>query len=699
MAITTRFISTSDTPFVPNPNKMDPGAASAAAKAQEGAASAISKSLNELAVSFDKSQEKVDDLYAANAKANLEVDYNKSFMEASGQLKPNGNFGMDSLKMLQDMSKPYIDNAPNDATRQALIKSFIGFGKSAQVRGDTKQFKFNEKHDLQGLSDYATKSAALLAMGQVGEEKAYANLESIAAGLSEKGYDQDKIQKMVGGAKDQVWLQSRLTDATKNPFEVLKAAKSGAYAEKGLQAQQHIIQAANTAISANVEQATTAANELLNSIYDGVPGSPQLPDMLKTMSSLAVQTQDPKLAKTLAELDQANKFDLLTRNKSLEELQSEQIQLQRQAASGEMVPGQLEKLQGVLANRISWAQKDKLGYYLMQNPTVALSPLPSNDDYRKLNQASQSGDPKQLAAAQDNINSKLMQRIAIAGAAGEIQGTTVPYLTAPELTNTFKNWNQMTTDQRYGQLLAFRGAGADQVGAISRMAQKILPELKDKALDAMIPAINLLQVPGSDALVKKILVGNDHLSKGTVELNVLKGTQSTIINDALGSLYANNPALQEQYLAAAKAVVASDLASNPKDRTTALNPGAAITQALKDISGVVDGQIPGTLFGHNSYKVIPPEQGMSSDTFKKLVGDMTMADVAKYGSGIPSVQAADGSLRPINNKDPSDYKFVSVGGGRYILDYNGAGVVDETGNLLTVNLREYWQLNKSKYTK
>lgn len=673
MAITTRFISTSDTPFVPNPNKMDPGAASAAAKAQEGAASAISKSLNELAVSFDKSQEKVDDLYAANAKANLEVDYNKSFMEASGQIKPNGNFGMDSLKILQDMGKPYIDNAPNDATRQALIKSFIGFGKSAQVRGDTMQFNFNEKHDLQGLSDYATKSAALLAMGQVGEEKAYANLENIAAGLSEKGYDQDKIQKMVGGAKDQVWLQSRLTDATKNPFEVLRAAQGGAYADKGLQAQQHIVQAANNTIKANVNQTKQGIDKVLDSIYAGRPADDSVGAILNQAGVLAGQAKDPELTQKYAELALAQKWDNQTRNMTVPEMQQELLNVAKGVAVGGVSPEQAKKFEGVLKNRIDWANKDGFAFYQLQNPTANVGPLPTPND------------------PQEVIQAKVQSRAAAASAASELQGKPVAPVTAGELQAVFQNWSKLSFKQQEQQLNAFAAFGPEFTPAIAELAGSVVSDMKDKSAESLVPALNLMGL--NPALSMEILKGSEKLNKKVVSLEMQDVKAQALLNDTFGSLYQDDPEKRSQYLSAAKAIAANQLAADPTADSETL-----VKQALADVSGVVSLKKHWYSWGRD-YTIIPPEYGVNKDTMQNIIDNIKPNDLAAYSNGLPNIEDSKGNRVPLTEDDISDFQFVHVRGGQYKLVAGDSTVMNDKNQPLLFDMRSFYRDNKSTLMK
>lgn len=661
MAITTRFISTSPAPFVPNGNTMDPGAASAAARVQESATSAISKSLNELAVSFDRNEEKVDDLYAANARANLEVDYNKSFMEASGQIKPNGNFGTDSLNMLQEMGKPYIDNAPNDATRKALIKSFMGLGKSAQMRGDTMQFNFNEKHDLQGLSDYATKSSALLAMGQVGEEKAYANLENIAAGLTQKGYDQSKIQKMVDGAKNQVWLQSRLTDATKNPFEVLKAAEKGAYADKGLEAQQHIMKVAVNTINGFTKQVTTAADKVLEGIYAGKPADDSAAAIVQRMGDLYTQTKDPALGEKYKELATAQAWDAKVRNFNPAELMQEKMNSEKRVASGEVSPEQGRKMIQTVNNRMDWAKKDPFAYFQIMNPTTTVSPLPSPGD------------------SPDVINQKMASRYAAADSASELMNMPVPPISGAELKNIFTNWGNLTVKQQQQQLQVF-AERPEYTPAIGELASKVIEDMTDKSAQGLVPALQLMNL--NPNLSASILKGSEHLKNKTVDMSQVDLQAQELLQSSLGSIYADDPTKRAQIFAAAKAVAADALAQSGNSSTD--KGSTEMKKAISDVSGVVE--VDGSW--RNNYKIIPPEYGMSSADVTDMIDSLTPADLAAVSNGVPTVFTATGEAKPFTDS-PQNYRFEHLKGGLYRMVLGEKEVRNERGQTLIVDLKKY----------
>lgn len=675
MAITTRFISTSNAPFVPNDNKMDPSKASAAAVAAGEGAKNVTKALSELAVSIDASEEKVDDFYAARAKADVEVDYNKKYMEASGQIQSGGNFGAQSVQMLQEMAKPYVDNAPNDATRNALIKSFIGLGKSAQIQGDRLQFNINEKTDLQGLVDYASKSSALLTLGKVGEEKAYANLEEMAAGLAGKSYDQQKIQKILGDAKDQVYLQSRLTDATKNPFEVLKAAQSGAYADKGMQVQQHIVNAATNVIKGQIGQAKSAADQTLEQIYAGKPAGDSVSKQLDLMKNLVQQTQDPELTKKYTELALAQKWDADTRNLSLPELENELFKIEKGKALGNVSPQQAQKFEGVIRNRMEWAKKDGLAFFELQNPTAIVGDLPTPND------------PPEV------IQQKIASRSATAAAASEKMGMPVAPVKSAEMQAVFQNWGKLSIAQQEKQLNAFAAFGPEHAPAIAELAGKTVAEMKDKSAEALVPALNLMSL--NPAAAMDILKGTEKLNKKVVSLELQDVKAQKMLNDAFGSLYVDDPNKRSQYLAAAKAIAANSLASDPSADSETL-----IKQALKDISGIVDVEQSTTWYRNSpNYKIVPPEYGINEQTMQATLDSITPSVLAAYSNGVPNVEDSKGNRVPVTESDLQDFQFVHVRGGQYKLVAGDSTIMNEKNQPLLFDMRSYFRDNKSKLSK
>lgn len=671
MAITTRFISTSNAPFVPDGNKMDPGMASAAAKAAGAGAEQITKAMSELAVAIEKKEETPDDLYAANARANLEVDYNKEYMKASGTVKPGGSFGAESLSLLNNLAKPYIDNAPNDATRKQLLKSFTSLGKSAQIQADRLQFNTNETHDLNTLIDYSAKSSALLAMGQVGEEKAYANIEDMAAGLVGKGYDQNKIQQVVSKSKNQVWLQSRLTDATKNPFEVLKNAEEGLYAEKGLDMQQHIVKAATSAIKSNIGQMKKGVDQVLESIYAGRPADDSVGNILNQVETLVSKTKDPELTAKYTELAMAQKWDAQTRNLNIPELENELMQVQKNVALGNLSPDQAKKFEGVLRNRLDWAKKDGFAYYQLQNPTAVIGPLP---------------DPKD---SPDVVQQKILSRSAAAAAASELQGMPVAPVTSAEMKSVFQNWDKLTFSQQQKQLNAFAAFGPDMIPSIAELAGNVVKDMGDKKAEALVPALNLMSV--NPAAAMDILKGTEHLTKGTVQLKLDGETTQSIMNQAMGNLYVDDPAKRSQYMSAAKAVVANMVANDPT-----VDPAEALPQVIKDLSGVVDVEQSRAWYKISpDYKILPPEYGIGAGTMQNILDSITPEVLAMYSNGLPNVEDSKGNRVPLLPSDLENFQFVHVRGGQYKAVAGDTTIMNDKNQPLLFDMRSYYRDNKA----
>lgn len=664
MAITTRFISTSNAPFVPNGNKMDPGAASAAARAQGAASNQVMNALSGLAASIDQQQEKVDDFYAARAKADVEVDYNKKYMEASGQIQSGGNFGAQSVQMLQEMAKPYVDNAPNDATRNALIKSFMGLGKSAQIQGDRLQFNINEKTDLQGLVDYASKSSALLTLGKVGEEKAYANLEEMAAGLAGKSYDQQKIQKILGDAKDQVYLQSRLQEATTNPFEVLKAAEAGAYTEKGKQVQDHIIKTAANTINSHSKQAKDEANKILEGIYAGKPADASAGVTVEKLANLFQQTKDPTIREKYEELATAHNWDTKVRNFNPAELMQEKMNTEKRVAAGEISPEQGGKMINTVNNRLQWAQNDPFAYFQIMNPTAVVGPLPAPKDPLPV------------------IKQKMASRYAAADAASELMNQPVPPLSGAELKNVFSNWSNLTVRQQQEQLQVLADR-PEYTPAIAQLAEQVMKDMTDKSAESLVPALQLMNL--NPDLAATILKGSEHLKNKTVDLSQVDKQSQELLQSALGDIYVDDPAKRSQILTAAKAVAADTLANSGKSSTDT-SAREAVLDAINKVSGVVTHK--NSWSSKNNHKMIPPKYGMTSEEVTDMLDALTSVDLAKVSNGTPSIFTSTGEAKPFTDK-PGKYRFEHIRSGMYRMTLNGKEVRNESGNPLLVDLKRY----------
>lgn len=670
MALTTRFISSPNAPFAPNPNKMDPGAASMAARAAEAGAATITRALGDLAATVDQKAGAVDDLYATKARGDLEIDYNKEFMKSAGQVAPNGDFGTESLQRLQQLAQPYIENAPNDATRKALIKSFTSLGNSARKQADTLQFNANERFELEDLNNYAQKASALTALGQAGEQKVYAELEQRAAALIEKGYDAQKIQRQVEGATQQVYLQSRLTEATNNPFRVLEAAEKGAYADKGQEVQSHIIKAANATIKGHIGTAKNTADKLLEQIYAGKPAEDSIVDQLNQMETLVTKTKDPELTQKYVELATAQRWDQQTRNLSIPELEQELLRVAKGAALGNVSPDQAKKFEGVLKNRIDWAKNDSFAYYQLQNPTAPISPLPTpNDD-------------------QQTIQNKLATRAASARAASELQGVPVPPVTGAELSAVFQNWDKLSLAQQQKQLSAF-AFDPEFTPAIADLASKVIKDSGSKQNEALVPALNLMNL--NPAAAMDILKGTEKLNKKVVSITLDGNKAQDILSKTLGTLYLDDPSKRSQYLEAGKAIAANKLAEDPSR-----DPVAEIKAAIESVSGVVE--VGGSWFSSGT-KIVPPEYGITSDTMENILKSVTPQNLATYSNGIPQVEDSKGNRVMISEDDLQDFQYVHVRGGKYKLVAGDSTVLNDKGETLIFDMRSYFKDNKSTLQK
>ena len=156
--------------------------------------------------------------------------------------------------------------------------------------------------------------------------------------------------------------------------------------------------------------------------------------ILNQAGALAGQTKDPELTQKYAELALAQKWDNQTRNMTVPEMQQELLNVAKGVAVGGVSPEQAKKFEGVLKNRIDWANKDGFAFYQLQNPTTNVVPLPTPND------------------PQEVIQSKVQSRAAAASAASELQGKPVAPVTAGELQAVFQNWNKLSFKQQEQQL-------------------------------------------------------------------------------------------------------------------------------------------------------------------------------------------------------------------------------------------------------
>lgn len=668
MALKTRFISTSSTPTGSSPF-MDPGAASAAQRAASSASDQIFRSVAQIGVALQQQEEKPDDLYIAQAKGDFQIQFNDQYIKASSQIQPGGNFSQTTDELFYSSSAPFLDNAPNEATRRALEKSFLTMRPSAIGRAQALQFKTNEAYALNSFNDFAQRATALSALGKAGEEATYRSLEEMAAASISRGYDSTKISSAVDQAKQQVWMQSRLADTYKDPFTTLRDAESGAFVDYGPKVQETLIKAAQARIGGMVKDYTAQADKALDAVYAGRPADENFTNSLNAISNLFEQTKDPGLLNKLHEMTEAAEYEQQVRGLSPADLERQYSKNQLDFVQGKISKEQLSKFDTLVSNKVKWLNKDPLSYYELENATTLVPDLPTKQT------------PPQEAQASIDTRRRL------ASEAASIVGKPVPTLRSSDVIDLFNRWDSMTVREQQETLGMLSSFGPEFAGPNSKLIGEVAKEFPNNNLSALAPAMGIMNF--NPNLSKEIIVGMDHLNRKNVSVDLQLVSPQQIYADVLGDLYIESPELRQQMFHAARAVAANRLNKNPK-----LDHAELLKETLKEVSQVKNVSQRGAWWG--SYKIVSPVPGMDDGDLNSVLQDLNVDGILEYGNGVPRLMSSSGELKDLTDDDLAYFQYRSVGGGEYILTNGDSALLNEDGSVFSVNLRNYILRNHSQ---
>ncbi len=709
MAFKTKFISAPNASFNPDNNHMSPEMAAAPYQAQAESAGRIGNALQglgDMVARMGTQEEKVDDLYVAQSRANFEIGYNEQFHKLKASAKPNGDLSGQTNKLFTDMAKPYYDGSPNEATTKALYKSFLSMHTGSIKQAQNAQFGVNEAGVVNDINTLATKSASLLGLGAVGEPIAQQRISDMASAAIDSGYNIGKINKAAKSASDQIFLQSRLFEATTKPFELLKKVTSGEFAEHGHAVQKQILNAVEENIGGMNTKYKKDIDELNKGLIAGTNPTQDLVERLKQAGDLIshdyiLPSLNEKKEDLVKKVNTASslmlQYDKLSKM-TPSELGIYKNTLQDGLSKGEIPLDIFTQTQGMIANREKRIKEDPLAYFSANSVSDSLRPIP------------QKGTKVDSAEWQ----SFLAHRMSMSDKGESTMGLNVPPLQRDEVSAMTQGWDKLTYGEKVEQLKMFGSFGAKGASQIADLLTQTTSEMGDsagkKSLSSLPMAIrlfgqndNISQNTGTD-----ILKGSEKLNAGTISFTSdEKAVISADMKKYLGDAYVDEPIRRKQIMDAATSLLA-------ERKSNGENPEKLVQEAVQKVGGFrVQPKDTNTVFSNGTSSFIVPRADITQDDIKKYLVPTSLnilpwqedeainnLDLANYGNGVPMTQNYLHEDVPLDRSQLKHYTYSYVGDGKYALTLGDSAVYTkdpknpERNIPYIIDLKSYFDVKK-----
>jgi hypothetical protein len=646
MANITRFLSSPDERAASNSVRADPGAWSAADNAQmqssEMMGDALQRGLSMVAKATE-SHETVDSLYAAQAKADLQVQYNDQLRKMQGGIKSGGAFENDAVSSFDNLALPFIKNAPNNKTRESLLASFTGMRENSYTHAQKVQQGINYQGDIQKF-DATTNSLMGLGLQDPKEgniTKLKSQIETYAKAMKDKGYDALDIDKIKDGAVKRFDTALAHDLATKDPATTIEKLNSGAYASLGPVEEATLRNKAESQFSAQstvlMKEHAKIKERLIND--QALPG-----DAIETMTKAkAMAKYKPELIEPFKDLAALQHYGDQMWTRNLVSQKQEKLNIAAHAQQDPtMTSAFVNDMNKLLDNNIKAIEDDGLGYAARHN-LVNLPPMPKDPS-----------SPEGKAA--------LKAREIAAASAEKILGIQVLPFTKPEIEDHVQALKRLSPIEKMQHLKAVAGVNPNLA---PRMAEALTKEGQDG------PLAIALQVFNTAPQVAAHILTGEQLIKSGGQMKPAPADERLTAASSIKGLFPGDPKTQDQLIHAADAYRAS------------LGEEELEQKHVDAVAGVVSA---GGFF--SSYPTIPPKPNMSGSEFNSLTEGLNLSEMIKYGNGTPVYTPGQSFDPDVDSTSNYQFKPVDIHSGQYYVTKGGKALKTQDGQLYKIDLRK-----------
>ncbi len=648
MATLTRFISEPDTRAAINPSRADPSAWSAADVAAGHAAEQTGNSFQNMVGGIAKAMgegEKVDHLYLAQAKADMQVGYNKQLEDLQSKATAGGNFEGDATQAFDGLAQNFVKNAPNAKTQESLMASMIGMRANSQLHAGKYQKAIDYQDDM---NTFTQTSNALMGLGvKDPRPENVANLKSqieqYAQRMTEKGYDAKSVNKtreMIDRNFDTAIANKT---AVSDPASAINNLDSGAYAHLGPTVEQTIRTKAEAQFGAQMRDLKKSHDDIQSRIINDQAIPADVTGTLSRAQGIAVH--HPEVMTQFKELAGLQAFAENMRARPIKDQEMERIRLASTAKDNpDLSVKAVENMDKVLSTNIKSMKEDPLGYSVKHN-LVELPPLPDNFN-----------DPRMAQA--------LSERRLGASRAEQITGQPALPFTNGEL-EQFTDKITKAAPQEQAQAIQVLG-GVDPALA-PRIAENVVKG------GAQLPLATAMQLGAKNPNVSQmILKGVESMQKGGTMKESNADERNRVSSD-VKALFPGDIKTQDQILNSADAYRAG------------LGEHSLKEGHVRDMLNVIE---PGKFAGvFGGYKTIAPRPDMTGDDFSRLTKSLTPKNIQDNGNG--GLFYSPGQPFDFKNDSLSNYQFkpVDIYSGKYYVMRDGKGLKNDSGDLYKIDLK------------
>ncbi len=647
MANLTRFISGPNVAPAIQTAQADPGAWAASANAEQQASAHVGEAFSNAMTQLGRAaqtEEKVDPLYTAQAKADLQIKYNEQLKKLGSQAKPGGSYESDAVGAFDQIAAGYLQNAPNAATQKHLAASFIGTRGNAYQHALKFQGAMDYQNDLRTFTDKSNELMGLALQNPQPQniKLLKSNVEQYSQALKTRGYSPLDVDKHTQQVLKTFDTQLAEQTASSDPATTMDNLKKGVYNHLGPTVVNTIKTKAESQFGAQLRLLHKEHDDLNTRIINdqAIPG-----DVAQTLMKVkGISKYHPEIATPFKELAGLQEFATNMRTKTLDEQKQEQIHLASVAKDESAIsPKSFTDMNKVLSNNIKAMEEDSLGYYAKHN-LVDLPPLPK--DPRT---------PEGQAA--------LKQRELAASQASQMSGFQVPPFTKADIEGQKAVLESLSPIEKYQHLAAISKLDPTFAPAIA----KSLTEKGGE--DGLATALQVFERDPQTA--QHILMGSDMLKSGT-QAKSSGADDKKAAGVSIKNLFPGDPKTQDQLINAADAYRA------------AIGADVLTQEHVDKVSGVI--KAGSGLF--SSYPTIPPRKDMTGSTFTSTVEGLSQDQLLRYGNGTPSY--SPGQPFDLSHDSLSNYQFkpVDTHSGQYYVTKDNKALKTQEGKLYKINLRK-----------
>lgn len=647
MAMLTRFFSGSVNPTFDR-SSANPDVYAMQAHADMANTAAIDDAIQQQYVKLKQQQAAQDNLYTAQAKADMQLYMNNAATQLKSKAVPNGNLQQQAAQTFDNHALDLIKNAPSAAAQQHLLTVFPGLRAKAQINLNNYQGSLNQQATFDQFTKTVNSFANLATSNPDYADHIKQQVNTYGQAMSDAGYDAKAVMKAVNTAHNTIDMSVARQLMSTDPIGGMAKLDAGDYNHLKPNEVKTLRSAAASSLKAAQSAVSSDLNSIESRLFAGQPIPQDYEAIAQKAAGLGLHDQVNDLNKLLAlneNVTGANATELKDLANSIE------VGAKTGAINAD--PARVQKFLSFVNGNLKAMEKDGITY---SETKGAFNPVTPITDFT-------------------NIDPRLAQERKYRALQAEEQlGVPTSALKQVEVSHLVDQIKGMGVNDRVKVLANINQFGNRTVNSVAEALDKTDPGLAAAA------AVSL----SSPDLARQVILGNEAIKAKLVTLpNEDEVASAALSVFGKNDLFGSDPLVKGRYLSAAKAIYAHD---------QSIGGSMSIEDALTKASNTISMDREGLLTGN--YKTIAPAPDMSSSDFRGLLlNNLKSIDTwKKYGNGTPSSLGGD---KPVNveKTDPTNFQYIPSGGGKYMVVRDGRKVANEKGEPFLLDLSKLYRDN------